>query len=137
MFRGVARYMAATLAALALALAACGGEDDSSGEFPPAAGELTPPSGTPGVPPGAGYDLTGNEWDELEGPERFEATQEYIADNPDECETAAGSAAADPVRDYADTALGTDYPFNAPLAELLAEGCAAALQSGKRDRVSE
>lgn len=137
MFRGVGRYMTATLVALALALAACGGEDDSSGEFPPAAGELTPPSGTPGVPPGASYGLTGSEWDELEDLERFEATRDYIADTPDECATAAGSAAADAVRDYADTALGTDYPFNAPMAELLAEGCAAALQSGKQDQVSK
>lgn len=132
MFRGVARYTAATLVALALALAlaACGDEEDSGADFPPAAGELTPSGGTPGVPAGASYGLTGNEWDELEDLERFEATQDFIADNPDECATAAGSAAADPVRDYADTALGTDYPFNAPIAELLAEGCAAALQSG-------
>ncbi len=71
MFRGVGRCTAATLVALTLALAACGDEEDSDAEFPPAAGKLTPSSDTPGIPPDASYGLTGNEWDELENLERF------------------------------------------------------------------
>ena len=120
--------------ALALSGVACGGDDEDSGlEVVPAAGDLTPSADTPGVPPGSSYDLTGNEWVELDDLERFEAAQDFVADNPDACESPDGSAAADPVRDYADSAIGTDYPFNAPMAELLAEGCAAALQSGEQN----
>jgi len=133
MFSGLRRLLTLGLVALGLMLSACGEEDDSGDEFPPAAGELTPSSDTPGVPPGATYDLTGSEWDELEDVERFEATLDYIADNPGECESDEGTAAADPVRDYAEVALGTDYPFNEPMAELLAEGCAAALQGTPQD----
>lgn len=120
----------ATLLAIAIALGACGGDEESSGVQPiPAAGEYTPSDHTPGVPNGAAYDLTGGEWLKLEDLDRFEAAQDYVADHPGECE----GAAADPVRNYADSSVGTDYPLTSPMAELLAEGCAAALQSGEQD----
>lgn len=127
------RAVAAVLIALTLAVAACGDEESSGTEVRPAAGELTPIGGTPGVPAGAGYDVTGSEWLELEELDRFEAALEFIDDNPDFCTGDRGTAAADPVRDYADASIGTDYPLTDPMAELLAEGCAAALQSGTQD----
>ena len=122
--------LAAALA-LVLALAACGGEEDKGAtEYVPAAGANTPPDTTPGVPPGSTYDVSGSEWQKLPAEERITAAQDYVADNPDECKNADGrSASADSVRDWADVSLGTDYPLNEPVAELLAEGCAAALQS--------
>jgi len=124
--------LAAALIAIALTLGACGDDDESSGIEPiPAAGEFTPPDDTPGVPAGASYDVTGNEWLELEDVERFEAAQDYVADHPRECEGPDGFAAADPVRNYTDSSIGTDFPLTVPIAELLAEGCAAALQSGE------
>ena len=117
--------------AIAIALAACGDEPDKGVSVVPAAGELTPPDTTPGVPPGSTYDVTGNEWLKLADEERFFAAQDYVADNPDECSNGDGrSASADAVRDYTDSDIGTDFPLNVPIAELLAEGCAAALQSG-------
>lgn len=134
------RLLPVLLAALALMLplAGCGGNDDDLGVVPvPAAGENTPGAETPGVPAGASYDVTGAEWQRLEELERFEAAQDYVADHPADCRLAEGSAAADPVRDYADSSLGTDYPLNAPIAELLAEGCAAALQSGESGLAEE
>lgn len=122
--------LAAALLAIAAPLGACGGDDESTGLQPiPAAGEFTPSADTPGVPAGASYDMNGNEWLQLEDLQRFEATQDYVADHPIEC----GKAAADPVRNYVDGSIGTDFPLNVPIAELLAEGCAAALQSGTQD----
>ena len=113
-----------------LAFAGCGDDDEGpEGAQPvPAAGGQTPPG-----PTGEGYDVTAGQWQKLEAEERFEAAQEFVADNPDECTSGEGTAAADPVRDYADASAGTDYPLNAPVGELLAEGCAAALQSGEDD----
>ncbi len=131
--------LAAALAALTLALASCGDEEDlGATTFVPAAGENTPPDTTPGVPAGSTYDVNGNEWLKLADEERFIAAQDYVADHPDECSTGDGrNAAADPVRDWADASIGTDYPLNVPIAELLAEGCAAALQSGEQGLAPE
>ena len=116
-----------------LALAGCGGDDDPTGpELVPAAGENTPME-TPGVPAGASYDVSGSEWLDLDSGERDEAAADFVADNPGPCgEDDPGETSAT-VRDYADATLGTDYPLNAPVAELLAEGCAAAMQSGEQD----
>lgn len=126
--------LTAALVAVLLVLGACGDDDESKGIEPiPAAGEFTPSEATPGVPPGSSYDVDGNEWLELESAERFEAAQDYVADHPDECEGAEGTAAADPVRNFTDSSIGADFPLNVPIAELLAEGCAAALQSGPQD----
>ena len=86
---------------------------------------------TPGVPAGSTYDVSGSEWLELDADERDRAAADFVADNPDECGEEDAGATAETVRDYADATLGTDYPLNAPVAELLAEGCAAALQSGE------
>lgn len=124
----------AVFAALALGLLACGDDEDlGATNFVPAAGADTPPDTTPGVPPGSTYDVNGNEWLKLTDDERFIAAQDYIADSPDECTNSDDrSAAADPVRDWADGSIGTDFPLNVPIAELLAEGCAAALQSGEQ-----
>lgn len=125
----LAASLLALVLALGLGLAACGDDQDLGVQPLPAAGELTPPNETPGVPSGSTYDVTGSEWLDLEDLERFTATQDYIADHSDEC----GRAAADPVRNYVDASIGTDYPLNEPIAELIAEGCAAALQSGTQD----
>ncbi len=134
---GVAAVLAVT--ALAAALAACGGEEDMGAtQYVPAAGADTPPDTTPGVPPGSSYDVTGAEWQKLSEAQRLEAADDYVADNPDVCKNSDGrSAASDSVRDWADVTLGTDYPLNAPIAELLAEGCAAALQSGDQELAPE
>ena len=110
-----------------------GCEDDSEEgglTVKPAAGAETPME-TPGVPPGSSYDVSGSEWLELDSGERDQAAEDFVADNPDACSGAEDrQASAKTVRDYADATLGTDYPLNAPVAELLAEGCAASLQSG-------
>jgi len=124
----------ATAGVLALlALAGCGDDGDSTGPtVVPAAGENTPMQ-TPGVPAGAAYDVSGSEWLELGSDERAAAADEFVADNPDACGEGGAPDTAETVRDFADATLGTDYPLNAPVAELLAEGCAAAMQSGEQD----
>ncbi len=122
--------------AAALVLAGCGdaGRDGDASGFVPAAGPETPAARAPGVPPGSSYDVTGDAWLKLPDASRLTAARDYVADHPGECTNAAGrSAATATVRDWADASLGVDYPLNAPVAELLAEGCAAALQSGERD----
>jgi hypothetical protein len=108
--------------------AGCGGEEEGDpAESVPAAGEFTPPSGTPGVPPGAPYDVDGTEWEALGDEQRLAAAEAYAADNPERC-------GADPdleaVADYVTATYGLDYPVYAPAAELLAEACAADSQSG-------
>ena len=127
----VGRRLSIGAALLALAAAGCGGDDGdvTSAGYVPAAGSETPMS-TPGVPAGASYDLSASEWLDLEADERLAAAEDYVADNPDGCEGSEGPAAAESVSDYAEATAGTDYPLNAPVNELLAEGCAAALQSG-------
>lgn len=121
------------VATLSLALFACGGERAQGGatQYVPAAGANTPPDVTPGVPPGSAYDVSGGAWLKLPREQRLLAARDYVADNPGACARADGrSAAAASVRAWADVSLGTDYPLNAPVVELLAEGCAAALQRG-------
>ena len=133
MSRLIATAGAAALLAL-VPIAGCGGDDESTGpKVVPAAGADTPME-TPGVPSGASYDVDGNEWLELGDEKRLAAAGDFVADNPDDCRN-PDDRDADPavVRDYADASLGTDYPLTAPVSELLAEGCAAALQSGEQD----
>ena len=117
--------LAAVLLALALA-AGCGDDDSSSGVQPlPAAGELTPGSNTPGVPTGASYDISSTAYMKLSAKGTVRAASDYIDDHPKDCEGAEpGRVAA-----YAFTAIGTDFPLTAPVADVLNEGCAADLQS--------
>ena len=118
---------AGAAAVLAVAgLAACGGDEDPTGPtIVPAAGEdAQVESGD------ATYDVSGSEWLELSSSARDEAVADFVADNPDDCSAEGREASPGTVRDYADATLGTDYPLNAPVGELLAEGCAASLQSG-------
>lgn len=126
------RFAAIAIAlALAMSVGACGeAEDRGATTFVPAAGGNTPPDTTPGVPPSSSYAVSGNEWLKLSDEERLTAARDYVAGHPDECENTDGrAAAAAVVRDWADVSIGTDFPLNEPIAELLAEGCAAALQS--------
>lgn len=118
------------LALLALGAVGCGGGDGevTSADYVPAAGAETPMS-TPGVPRGASYDLSASEWLELDADARLEAAADFVADDPSACESSDGKASPESVRDYAEATAGTDYPLNAPVNELLAEGCAADLQS--------
>lgn len=120
--------VATSLILASLALSACGGGEDPTGpEIVPAAGRYAQTDdSTPGVPAGASYDVTAVEWLKLPEPKRLAAAEAYVGDNEDEC----GNADAGRVRDYADVSAGADYPLTAPMAELLAEGCAAVLQSG-------
>jgi len=129
----LAAALAPTVAALALA--ACGVSDESGATgFVPAAGANTPSAATLGVPPDASYNVTGSEWLKLPAAKRLRAATDYVADHPGICRNGdRRDAAAATVRDWADVSLGTDFPLNVPVAELLAEGCAAALQSGGRD----
>ena len=121
------RRLPILLACVALApLAGCGGGDDpnQSGSVP-AAGENTPPAGTPGVPDGAAYDVDGFRWRKLTRAQAFAAAREYIADNPEICE----GAEVDAVSFYVTNSYGTDFPLDIAAADLLSEGCAASLQS--------
>lgn len=124
----------AAVLAVALAFTACGEDEDKGVSVVPAAGANTPPD----IASGTSYDVTGNEWLKLGNDERLTAATDYADDNPDEC-TNADDRSADPelVRDYTDASIGTDFPLNVPIAELLAEGCAAALQSGDDGLVPE
>ena len=131
MSRSIATAAAALL--ILIPLAGCGDDDESTGpKVIPAAGADTPME-TPGVPAGAAYDVNGNEWLELGDEKRLAAAGDFVADNPTDCKGADGEADPASVADYADASLGTDYPLTSPVAELLAEGCAAALQSGEQD----
>ena len=122
------RYSLATaLAALVLA-AGCGGDDEGyapSAEPVPAAGDLTPAAGTPGVPPGAKYDLKSTAYLKLDAKGTVKVATAFIKDHPKDCKGAdPGRVAA-----YVYTAIGTDFPLTAPVADVLTEGCAADLQS--------
>ena len=119
--------LAAVLLAAVLSLGACGDEDSTGATVIPAAGEYAQTDATtPGVPADASYDLTAAEWNDLPSDERLDSVADYVADNEDVC----GDSDPARVRDYADVSAGTDYPLTSPVAELLAEGCAAVVQSG-------
>jgi hypothetical protein len=124
--------LATSLLLAALALGACGGDENTTGvQVVPAAGKYAQTDdSTPGVPPGSSYDITAREWLDLSDPDRIAAASDYVAANNDVC----GNADPAKVRDYADVSAGADYPLTSPVAELLAEGCAAALQSGPQDQ---
>ena len=114
------------LAALAM-LGGCGGEQSTVGEAKgvPAAGENTPPSGTPGVPEGASYDVDGYDWKKLSQSEMFTAATDYIADHPEICKGADVGI----VSFYVSNSYGIDFPPDIAAADVLSEGCAASLQS--------
>lgn len=117
------RLAAATLLiALCLGLAACGGDDSRGATVIPAAGDYaqTEPAST-----GASYDLTAADWLKLSSSKRLAAAKDYVDDNGDICK------GVDPQRvaDYAEVSAGADYPLTSPMDELLAEGCAAVVQS--------
>lgn len=128
--RGAGTRTVATLAAVAaivLPIAGCGDEQTVTGapEGVPAAGEFTPPSGTPGVPDGASYDLDGHGWLQLTQAQQSETANDYIADNPDRCDGADVGA----VVDYVSASYDFDFPLEIEASEVLAEGCDASLQS--------
>jgi len=130
MHRTRRRRLAVLAAGLVLSLgaAACGDDDNAAGapEGVPAAGPYTPPSGTPGVPEGASYDVDGHGWDRLKQAEQFEAAEDYIADNsPGRCE----GAEVGQVVGYTTNSYGYDFPLDIEAAEVLAEGCDASVQS--------
>ena len=119
--------IAATLV-LGLGLAACGGEDNAPGapEGVPAAGANTPPSGTPGVPEGATYDIDGYGWEKLTQARKFAAAEDFIAANsPGRCK---GASVAQVVG-YTTDSYGYDFPRDIEASEVLAEGCDASVQS--------
>ena len=119
--------LAIGLVAVLLIAAGCGGDDDSveSAQVIPAGGELTPGPRPSNVPAGASYDLTGLEFSKLGTGQATTAAKDYVEFHPKECE----GANPERVAAYAITSVGTDYPLTEPIAELLAEGCAADLQS--------
>ncbi len=103
-----------------LSAAGCGddGELATTPDGAPAAGE-----NTPGVPPGAPYDLDGRQWGKLPQADQFLAVTAFINDNPDRCEGAdIGS-----VSFYVTDAYANDLPPAAAAAEPLAAGCDAVL----------
>jgi hypothetical protein len=113
---------------LGLAGTGCGGDDSrdfSEATGVPAAGENTPPTGTPGVPKGVAYDVDGRGWERLARPERLAAAKEFIADNPSRCEGADVGAVAF----YVTNSYGIDFPLDIPAADILLEGCDADAQS--------
>ena len=112
------------LATLILVPAGCGSDDPEPPSRVPAAGEFTPPSGTPGVPEGALYDLDGTEWLALGQGEQFDAAAAFIADRLDRCESAEPVDAVP----YVSVSYGNDFPLDIPVADVLLEACDAAAQ---------
>lgn len=126
----MSRALTVLAAVAALVAGGCGGGEDPVGANPdtgsmPAAGENTPPAGTPGVPEGAPYDLAGTQWVNLAEDEQTAAADAYVTDNPDRCEGADPEAVAQ----YAASSFGVNFPLEVPVADVLAEGCDADLQS--------
>jgi hypothetical protein len=129
MGKGRTRTLAALAAAIVLVLppAGCGDEENAPGAPPgvPAAGPYTPPSGTPGVPEGASYDVDGKHWLKLTQAQQFEAAGDFIDDNPSRCEDVDIGA----VVDYTTDSYGYDFPPDIEASEVLAEACDASRQS--------
>jgi hypothetical protein len=109
-----------------LSAAGCGddGQVATTPDGAPAAGENTPASATPDVPPGAPYDLDGRQWGKLPQADQFLAATAFINDNPDRCEGAEIGS----VSFYVTNAYANDFPPGVAAAEVLAAGCDAALQ---------
>ena len=122
------RTLLIAVIAATLLFAGCGGsgDDDLGVTALPAAGDLTPPANTPGVPTGATYDLDGNGYLALTAKQTVTAASDFVKDHPKDCDGAdPGRVAA-----YAYTAIGTDFPLTSPAAD--ASQRVARLPSSRR-----
>ncbi len=126
--RNARRGTVACAVLAAALLAGCGGSDTTiapGSQNVPAAGAETPPAGTPGVPKDALYNVDGSGWSHLSQKQKFDAANQFIADNPTRCKDVdVGAVVA-----YVTDSYFYDFPQTAAASEVLAEGCDASVQS--------
>ena len=105
------------MAAALLAFAGCGGDDETTGRVP-AANDVADPGAPPeGEPVYAGL---GTWWTKQPDDERVASAEDFIADNPAECD---GVAARDLERQTG-IAYGYDFPEATDVASVMLETCA-------------
>jgi ABC-type glycerol-3-phosphate transport system substrate-binding protein len=118
----VRRAIAAITIVVALALSACGGDDDE---------ETTPttPAGATGATgaedtKGASYDITAGEFIQASIPDQIKAVQDFVADNPDVCGNVDPKPGDNFMQGVAIAAASGDT--ETPLSEVITQECEQA-----------
>ena len=115
------RAIAGITIAAALALGACGGDDDTT--VPTMTAGAT---GATGAQDGAGatYDITAGEFIQASIPDQIKAVQDFVADNPDACANVDPKPGDNFMQGVAIAAASGDT--GAPLSEIITQECEQA-----------
>jgi hypothetical protein len=119
------RLLGAVSAAAFFIAAGCGGDDSDDGSAEAPATTAAEQTREPGSPSEGEPDYTGlgTWWNKLSTAERLDSAQEFIDDNPDNCE---GVEAVDLERQTG-IAFGYDFPEATPTDAVMLETCALIL----------
>jgi ABC-type glycerol-3-phosphate transport system substrate-binding protein len=118
----VRRAIAGITIAAALALGACGGDDDDT-TVPTTTAGATGATGAQDSD-GATYDITAGEFIQASIPDQIEAVEDFIADNPDTCANVDPKPGDNFMQGVAIAAASGDT--GAPLSEIITQECEQA-----------
>jgi ABC-type glycerol-3-phosphate transport system substrate-binding protein len=112
----------AALVSGALALGACGGDDDD--ETTPAATGATGATGAADTQGGASYDITAGEFIQGSLPDQIKAVEDFVADNPDVCANVDPKPGENFMQGVAIAAASGDT--STPVSEIITQECEQA-----------
>jgi hypothetical protein len=118
----VRKALSISLVLAALALGACGGDDDEE----PAAPATTGATGATGADDtgGASYDVSAGDFIAGSLPDQIKAVEDYVADNPDACANVDPKPSENFMQGVAIAAASGDP--ETPVSEIIAQECEQA-----------
>jgi hypothetical protein len=119
--RAAGTTVVAALVSGALALGACGGDDD---ETTPAVTGATGATGAADTDGGASYDITAGEFIAGSLPDQVKAVEDFVADNPDACSNVDRKPGENFMQGVAIAAASGDT--GTPISEIITQECEQA-----------
>jgi ABC-type glycerol-3-phosphate transport system substrate-binding protein len=119
----VRRALVTTMVLAALALGACGGDDDEE-MTPTTTAGATGATGAQDTGGGASYDITAGEFIQASIPDQIKAVQDFVADNPDVCANVDPKPGDNFMQGVAIAAASGDT--ETPLSEVIPQECEQA-----------